>query len=425
MLQKEWGQIRGSRIAGLLDVGTSKIVCLIVALPKSSRAGSPFDQARVLGVGHKGSRGVKAGVIVDLDEAEHAVRATIADAERMAGVELEEIYVSAACGRMRSRNFTAKARIEGAVVTSQDVTKLLTAGRRHAEQQARTLIHMNHVGFRLDGTPGLGDPRGMVANELAVDLHAVTADDAPIRNLIHVVERCYLSVAGLVAAPYASALSVTSDEDRRLGVTVIDIGGGTTTLSIFAEGQFVYTDAVPVGGNHISFDIARALNTPLAEAERIKALYGTLVGAQSDEHELISYSLAGDEEGGTYRTTKAQLAEIIRPRVNSMLALVGERIERGGFAAYAGDCVVLTGGGSELVGMAEYASVITGRKARVSRPLALLALPPGFGNPAFATVIGLIAAGAARGSEGGAFEERDVTAQSYLGRVSQWLKSGF
>jgi cell division protein FtsA len=409
----------------LLDLGTSKIVCLIVALPKSSRTASPFETARVLGVGHKASRGVKAGVIVDLDEAEHAVRAAIADAERMAGIELEEVYVSTACGRMRSRNFTARSRIEGATVSGEDVSRLLAAGRRHAEQQARTLIHMNHVGFRLDGAPGLGDPRGMSARELAADLHAVTADDAPVRNLIHVVERCYLSVAGLVAAPYASALAVTSDEDRRLGLTVIDIGGGTTTLAIFADGQFVYTDAVPVGGNHISFDIARALDTPLAEAERIKALYGTLVGAQSDDRELISYSLSGDEEGSLCQTTKAELAGVIRSRVNSMLALAGERIERGGFAAYAGDCVVLTGGGSELVGMAEYAAMVTGRKVRVARPQALAALPPGFGNPAFATVIGLIAAGAARVGESGTFQARDVTAQSYLGRVSQWLTSGF
>lgn len=425
MLQREWGQLRGSRIAGLLDIGTSKVVCLIVAVPNGGRTASVFEAARVLGVGHKASRGVKAGVIVDLDEAEHAVRATIAEAERMAGVELEELYVATACGRMRSRNFTAKARIDGAAVTGQDVSRLLAAGRRHAEQQARTLVHMNHVGFRLDGAPGLGDPRGMMAGELAVDLHAVTADEAPIRNLIHVIERCYLTVAGLVAAPYASALSVTSDEERRLGLTVIDIGGGTTTLAIFADGQFVYTDAVPVGGNHISFDIARAFNTPLAEAERIKALYGTLVGAQSDDHELISYSLAGDEEGSTYQTTKAELADVIRPRVRSMLALVGERIERGGFAAYAGDTVVLTGGGSELTGIADYAAAVTGRKVRVARPQALTALPVGFGSPAFATVLGLMAAGAARGGESGAFEARDVTAQSYLGRVSQWLKSGF
>jgi cell division protein FtsA len=425
MQQKEWGQSRGSRSAGLLDVGTSKIVCMIVAVPKHARGDSMFSSARVLGVGHKASRGVKAGVIVDLDEAEHAVRATIADAERMAGIELEEVHLSVACGRMRSRNFTATAAIAGATVAGSDIARLLAAGREHAEQHARTLLHMNHVGFRLDGAPASGDPRGMVADQLAVDLHAVTADDAPLRNLMLVVERCYLSVAGLVASPYASAMAVTSEEDRRLGTTVIDIGGGTTTLAIFADGQFVFADAVPVGGNHISFDIARSLNTPLAEAERIKALYGTLIGAQSDEHELISYPLAGEEAGSMFQTTKAQLADIVRPRVNSMLALVGERIERGGFAAYAGNQVVLTGGGAQLVGIAEHTSSVIGRQTRVARPQVLPALPPGFANAAFATVIGLAGAGAVVGAEAGAFVERDVAAKSYLGRVGQWLKSGF
>ncbi len=425
MLQKEWSQNRGGRIAGLLDIGTTHVACLIVALPKNVRASNVFETARVIGIGHNASGGVKAGVIVDLDDAEQAVRAAIAEAERMAGIELEDIYVSVACGRMRSHNFTAKARTEHGLVAARDITRVLTAGRRHAERNARTLVHMNHIGFRIDGAPGLGDPRGMPADELAVDIHAVTADDAPIRNLIHVIERCYLSVAGLVAAPYASALAVTTPEEHRLGVTVIDIGGGTTTLAIFADGQFVYTDAVPVGGSHISYDIARTLNTTLAEAERIKAVYGTLVGAHSDDRGLFSYNLAGDELGSTGQTTEAQLADVIKPRVNSMLALVGERIERGGFAAHAGENIVLTGGGSELVGMAEHVSAITGRKARVARPVALTGLPAGFGTPAFSTVIGLAAAGAARSNESGAFQDRDVTAQSYLGRVSQWLKSGF
>lgn len=425
MLQKEWSQSRGTRIVGLLDVGTAKVVCMIIAVPQHARGDAMLAGARLLGVGHKASRGLKAGVIVDLDEAEHAVRATIADAERMANIELEDVYVAAACGRMRSRNFKAKAHIEGATVTQRDVSRLLTAARRHAEQHARTLLHMNQVGLSLDGAPGSGDPCGMAADELAVDIHAVTADDAPLRNLIHVVQRCYLSVAGVVAAPYASALAVTTEEERRLGSTVIDVGGGTTSLAIFADGQYVYTDVVPVGGNHISFDIARALNTPLAEAERIKALYGTLVSAQSDEHELISYPLAGDEEGSSYQTTKAQLAEIIRPRVNSMLALVGERIDRGGFAAYAGDAIVLTGGASQLVGMAEYTSGLTGRSARSARPQVIPGLPPGFGGAAFATVMGLMAASAVRGGDIATFAESEVEAKSYLGRVSQWLKSGF
>ena len=197
---------------------TSKVVCLIVALPKATRGGSPFDQARVLGVGHKASRGVKAGVIVDLDEAEHAVRATIADAERMAGVELEEIFVSAACGRMRSRNFTAKARIEGACRHApgrHQAPDCRPPPRRAARpyldpHEPRRLPSRRHAGPRRSARHG-------GPTNWRWTLHAVTADEAPIRNLIHVVERCYLSVAGLVAAPYASALAVTGDEDPPLG----------------------------------------------------------------------------------------------------------------------------------------------------------------------------------------------------------------
>ena len=187
-----------------------------------------------------------------------------------------------------------------------------------------------------------------------------------------------------------------------MGVTVIDIGGGTTTLSIFADGQFVYTDAVPVGGNHISFDIARALNTPLAEAERIKALYGTLVGAQSDEHELISYSLAGDEAGSTYQTTKAQLAQIIRPRVNSMLALVGERY-RAVVVLRLTPAIASSSRAADRNWWAWPSTPASSPDARRGSRARWRCwhCPPGFASPAFATVIGLIAArGAARGNEG-------------------------
>ncbi len=166
----------------------------------------------------------------------------------------------------------------------------------------------------------------MAAHKLAADLHAVTADEAPLRNLMLVVERCYLSAASLVPAPCASALAATSEEERRLGVIAVDIGGGTTTLSMFAEGRFLFAHAAPWGGHHITFDIARALHTPLAEAERIKALYGTLVSAQSDEHDTFSFPTA-EEEGAHRDMTRAELAEIIRPRVRVMTEHIREGIE--------------------------------------------------------------------------------------------------
>jgi cell division protein FtsA len=422
VLQREWVHRRANGIAGVLDIGTSKNACLIAAVdPRLAGAA----QLRIIGLGHQRSRGVKAGVITDLDEAEQAVRATVAQAERMAGITLEEVRLSVSCGRLKSQTFAATADVESGVVAEHDIARLLAGGQAYAERNGRTLVHMNRIALRLDGAPGMREPRGMVASRLAADLHAVTVDDAPLRNLLHVIERCYLSASSLLAAPYASALAVTSEEERRLGVTAIDIGGGTTTIAMFADGQFIHADALALGGNNITVDIARALHTPLAEAERIKALYGTLVSAQSDEHEAISYPLTGEEDGSVHRTTKARLAEIIRPRVEGLMGCVRERIETCELAAYAGRRVVLTGGASQLVGMAHFAANQLRRPVRVARPHTVSGLPPGVGSPAFSTVVGLLAAGAPGTREGMIFRDRDLMAQGYLARVGEWLRHGF
>lgn len=414
------------RILGLLDVGTVKIACLIVALEPRGPSilpgmATPF---RVLGIGHQRSRGLKAGQIVDLEEAEVAVRAAVDQAEQMAGVVLEQVYVSVACGRLRSEVFAANADVPSGVVGDDDVVRVLEGGRAYAEREARMLLHMNRIGLRLDGAPGGGDPRGLAAHRITADLHAVTADDAPVRNLMLLVERCHLGIAGMVVSPYASALAATSVEERRLGVTVIDMGGGVTSLAVFADGSFIHSETIPVGGSHMTFDIARGLQAPLAEAERIKALYGTLAAAPSDEHEAFSYPLAGEGEGALHQTTKARLAEILRPRVASLIGLVNERLERSGMAAFTGDRVVLTGGASQLVGMGEQVANLLGRRVRVSGPDMAASLPSGLMVPSFSTVVGLVASAAA--GEGLVASHRDsaMLVQSYLGRVGQWLRYG-
>lgn len=426
MQAREWSNGRGTRIVGVLDIGTSKIACLIAAVdaaPAAGEAGLP--RLRIAGVGHQRSHGVKAGVITDLDEAEQAIRATIAQAEGMAGVTLDEVVVAVSCGRLRSHTFAASADVEGGVVSEADIGRVLNGARAFAERDGRTLVHMNRIGYRLDGAPGARDPRGMAARRISADLHAVTADDAPIRNLLLVIERCFVSASRLVAAPFASALAVTSEEERRLGVTVIDIGGGVTTIAVFAEGKFIFTDTVPVGGNHVTFDIARTLQTPLAEAERIKALYASVVSAQSDEHEAFSYPLAGEEEGAMYQTTKARLADVVRPRVDSLFGLVRERLVSGGATALAGDRMVLTGGSSQLVGIGEYVANQTGRPVRIARPQPVSGLPPVLSSPAFSTAVGLFAS-ATEGGDVFAGAGREGPGQaSYIGRVGQWLREGF
>ena len=425
MLVKGWAPGMVQEFIGVVDIGTSKIACLIAAIGPGPRAPGPSRPAvRVIGVGHQRSRGVKAGVIADLDQAEQAVRAAIAQAERMAGVTLDHVRVSVSCGRLRSLNFAASTDVETGIVTEQDIARVLAGGEAFAERDGRALVHMNQIALRLDGAPGIGDPRGMAAGKFSMDLHAVTADEAPLRNLRLVIERCYLSPTCILIAPYASGLAVTSDEERRLGVTAIDMGGGATTLAMFAEGELIHADAMPLGGNHVTLDIARTLHTPLAEAERIKALYGTLVSAQSDQHDLFSYPLTGEEDGSVGHATKARLGEIIRVRIEALFGQVRKRIEACGVAVFAGGRVVLTGGGSQLVGLADFAANELGRPVRVAGPHAVSGLPPVASSPPFATVVGLLSApmpqvGASR------FRGRDRSPQGYLGRVGAWLRQGF
>jgi cell division protein FtsA len=424
MLSRDRTDGRSSEIVGLLDIGTSKVACIIAALDPPERPGEG-RRARVLGIGHLRSRGLKAGVITDLAEAEATVRAAIAQAERMAHRTLEEVFVSVSCGRLQSSNFSASVDITGGVVRDDDIGRLMSGGHAFAEREGRTLIHLNRLGFRVDGAAGSHDPRGMAASRLAADLHTVAADEAPVRNLMLVVERCYLNVRALIATPYASALAATSEEERRLGVTCIDIGGGTATVAAFADGHFIHAATIPVGGHHLTLDIAQALQTPLAEAERIKTLYGTMVVAQSDEYETFSFALAGEEDGMRGQATKAQLAGIIRPRVAGILGMVRERLDKGGVAAFAGERVVLTGGASALVGLGEFAANTLGRPARVSMPQESLGLPQGVSSPAFSTVAGLLAVAASGSGEVSGVRDREALGGGYFERVGEWLKTGF
>ncbi len=424
MLSRDKTDGRNSQIVGLLDIGTSKVACIIAALDPPERPGEG-RRVRVLGVGHLRSRGIKAGVIIDLAEAEATVRASIAQAERTARLTLEEVFVSVSCGRLQSSNFSASVDIAGGVVRSDDVDRLMAGGHAFAEREGRTLIHLNRIGFRVDGAAGAHDPRGMAASRLSADLHTVAADEAPVRNLMLVVERCYLNVRALIATPYASALAATSEEERRLGVTCIDIGGGTATVAAFADGHFIHAAAIPVGGHHITLDIAQSLQTPLAEAERIKTLYGTMVLAQSDEFETFSYALAGEEDGARGQATKAQLAGIIRPRVAGILGMVRERLDKAGVSSFAGERVVLTGGASALVGFGEFAANTLGRPARVASPVPSAGLPSSVGSPAFSTVAGLLAVAASASGEVSGLRDREALGGGYFERVGEWLKTGF
>lgn len=412
---------------GVLDIGTSKTACIIVSAP-DARAGGLWrrDGMRILGYGCKPSRGLKAGVVIDHDGAEQATRAAVMQAEQMAGMTIGDVFIAVTCGRLTSHTFAADTRLEGRAVASTHIERLTAAGRRYAERDGGTLLHINPVGYRLDDASTVSNPLNMTGTTLAADLHAVTVDDAPLRSLLNVVERAGFSVAGIAPAPFASGLAATTDEERRLGVVCIDMGAGATTLSVFSAGRLQMVDTVAVGGQHVTFDIARSLSTPFDQAERIKTLYGTLENAASEDQGLVAYTLAGEKEPTLHQTTQAHIHGIVSNRVTGLLTHIAERIERSGTSRLGTQGVVLTGGGSQLPGLSRFAESLLARPVRIAHLQPAAGLAPDWCQPGFSTAVGLTQIvfdpGAGVRREHGPSTSKE---SGYLERVGQWLRKGF
>ncbi|MHA1164802.1 MAG: cell division protein FtsA [Alphaproteobacteria bacterium] len=423
--------VKRQRFITVLDVGTSKVCCMIAkAVPAPdymAAAGQPV-QLRVIGFGHQRSQGIKSGMIVHMDAAEQAIRAAVDQAERMSGVMIDEVILSISCGRLKSDAFSASVAIPAESVRTHDVDKVLRAGRDYAGRDGRMVLHTMATGYRLDDDNPITDPHGMIADRLSVDVHAVAADESPIRNLILCVERCHLSVADLVAAPYATGLSAVSDEEAKLGVSCIDMGAGTTSFSIFADGQFAYCDAIAMGGSHITLDLARSLSMPLDEAERIKTLHGCAFAAASDEGEIISFPVVGEHEPPQFnQASKAQIAQLVQARIEEILQLMHDRLESAGLGDMAGQHIVLTGGASQLAGLCDYTAKVFSKAVRLGRPRHLAGLPEHGVGPAFTTAGGLLEYVQRVPAEARPHSRRQYlgTGTGYFTRVSQWIRESF
>lgn len=418
------------RLVSVLDIGTSKICCMIARVqtaPEWLAESGEKVQLRVIGFGHQRSDGVKGGTVVNMDAAERAIRAAVDRAERSAGVIIEEVILSVSCGRLKSDNFSASVAVGGNEVRSHDIDRVASAGREYAARDGRVVLHCVSTGYRLDGDTAISEPLGMIADQLSLDIHAVAVDEQPLKNLVLCVERCHLGVTGVCASPYASALSSIVADEARLGVTCIDLGAGATGVAVFSEGNFVYADSILLGGNHVTMDLARSLSTPLEEAERIKTLHGSAFAAVSDENELVSFSVVGEEAAQKAKVTKAQVAALVQPRVEEILVTVRDRLAAAGLADVAGQHVVLTGGGAQLTGLPEFAARILSKAVRLGRPRHLGGLPDRGVGPAFAAATGLLvfsqqeAAELTPKSQGYYL----ATGTGYLARVSQWFKESF
>lgn len=422
---------RKSAVLCVLDVGTSKIACLIAKLVP----GEPSDmlrgrthRCRILGIGHQRSRGIKGGAVIDMDEAESAIRLAVDAAERMAGVEVTSVVVTATGGRLSSQHYSAKVSVGGRAVSDYDVHRVLEAASTTTARQGRAVLHSLPTGFSLDQTRGIRDPRGMIGDDLGAEMHVIGSDAAVARNLMLAIERCHLTIEAVVATPYAAGLSALVDDEAELGVALIDMGGGSTTAGIFAGGHLSHVDAIAVGGNHVTTDIARGLTTKLADAERLKTLYGTAISSSADDRETVAVVHVGDDPDQPVHLPKSHLVRIIQPRVEEILELVRDRLAAAGFATQSRR-LVLTGGASQLTGVAETARRILSPQVRIGRPLGIQGLPESAKNPAFAAAVGLLVYPQFAGIEH--FEPRGVMpaqatgTDGYMSRVGRWLKDSF
>jgi cell division protein FtsA len=401
---------------GVLDLGTSKIACIIAQTEPNPR---------LLGLGHHRARGIKAGMIVDMDEAEQAVRAAVSQAERQAGVTLQQITISIGGGSLGSLHFSASAPVPTGVVGNNDMARLIDGARHYVERDGRRLIHLNAIAYHIDGSPGLRDARGMAGRTVSGDMHAVSTDASQLSNLHLLLERCFLTVDRFIPAGIASARATATSDELRAGITVIDIGAGTTSIAVIADGHDLFVDEIPMGGDHVTFDIVRALGTPVVEAERIKILYGTMVGASSDERDCVSYPRLVHSDYEVYQTTRAELHRLIKPRIESLLTQAMGRLAERGLQAYGGNQIVLTGGSAQLTGLAIFAGRHLGRSVRVAHPVPLFGMGLSSCSPAFATVIGLVAAGAHAATLPVGKSGRMAADTGYLERMSQWLRDSF
>ncbi len=379
-------------IVSVLDVGTSKIVCVIARLtPRPSGGVLPgrTHAIEVLGFGFQRSRGIKAGAVVDLEQAEQAIRLAVDCAERMAGLTVESLIVSLSCGRLGSETFSAGFDLAGREVSEADIQRVLDAGSQHTARDGRSVVHALPIGYALDGNRGIRDPRGMLGQRLAIDTHVVTADSAPLRNLEICINRAHLEVETMVATPYASGLATLVDDEAQLGVACVDIGGGTTKIAVFADDHFVHVDAFALGGHHVTMDLARGLSAKLVDAERLKTLHGSVIAHESDERDIVSVDPVGEDDV-PHQLPRSAIVQIIRPRVEEILEVVRDRLNASGFAGRVGRRIVLTGGGSQLTGLSELARTILGRNVRLGRPVGIAGLPDAARGAAFATSVGLL-----------------------------------
>ncbi len=408
-----------SGLIAALDVGTTKVCCFIGRVVGENKV-------RVIGIGHQVARGLRAGAVADMEAVETSIRSAVDAAERMAGEPIKSALVNISCGDPASHTVGIDVPVSGNEIDDRDLRRVLDQGMARAEPGEREVVHAIPVAYTVDGAGGIRDPRGMHGARLGVNMHIVTAASGPLRNLQSCIERGHLAIDSTVVSSYASGLSTLVEDEKDLGVTLIEMGGGTTSVAVFYDGSLVFADVVPLGGQHVTNDIARGLATPTGHAERMKTLYGSAIATPADDRELIDVPQVGEsDQAEPNHVPRSALSGIIQPRVEETLELVRDRLQLSGYDRIAGRRVVLTGGACQLQGVRELAARVLDKQVRIGRPIRIQGLAEATAGPAFATCSGLLCYGASGLSEALSTSDGDHADAGGLRRLGRWLKENF
>lgn len=374
-------------LVAVLDVGSSKTVCLIGRAEPGS--------LRVVGAALRETQGIKAGTVINMEHAEESIRDAVAAAENHADVRIQNVIISVNCGQPTSVTSRAAMSLDGELVSDAHLRALLADGRSRCLLEGHELIQSAPTTYVVDEARGVRHPLGMFAQRLGVAMHAVAVKPSPLNNLKLAVERCHLNVVGTQFAPYASGLATLTEDEKQLGATVIDMGGGVTSIAVFLEGHLVHSDVVPMGGQQVTSDLARMLAAPLSAAERAKTLYGAALGDMEAGADVIPLAQMGEDgDDSAMRVPRSMLTRIIQARLEEIFGQVQSRLRASGFDVAAGRRAVLTGGACQLAGTRELAGRVLNKQVRIGRPQSFPGLPAASAGPDYATAVGLLMAGA-------------------------------
>jgi cell division protein FtsA len=399
-----------------LDVGTTKI-CAVIGRPK------PGGGLDVIGVGSAPSRGLRRGVVVNIDSTVEAIKQAVADAEQMAGIDVARVWAGVAGGHIRSLNSRGVVAISGREreVSAADVERAVEAARAINVPQDREIIHVLPQTFAVDDADGVREPIGMSGVRLEVEVHIVTAAVTSVQNVVRAVNRAGLTVQDVVLEPIASAEAVLFPDEKELGVVLIDIGGGTTDMALFRDGAIWHTAIIPLGGDHITNDVGVGLRTPMADAEDLKKRYGCAVTAMVPAEETVDVPSVGGRKAR--QLSRQVLSEIIQPRVEEIVTLVARELTRTGFQDAATAGIVVTGGTSIMEGIPELAEAIFDQPVRRGVPGDIGGLADVVRSPIHATAVGLALHGARRPAGVGA--QLDPNDNAFLARIGRRLAGWF